>query len=86
MAPAVADRAASEKIDRALVYVPSLDRYVDPLAPAGKQEVLDRIVRERAKRAHLRGPSLAADPRGVCPNTCMIVLPPRIDEAVRVIR
>jgi hypothetical protein len=78
MAPTSASAvgASSDKIDRVLVYVAALDRYVDPTAPLGKQAVLDRIIRERAKRSHLQGPSLAGDARAACPGTCMHVYPP----------
>ncbi|MEA2945846.1 MAG: hypothetical protein QOI40_1176, partial [Alphaproteobacteria bacterium] len=35
-----ADGVPADKIDRVLVYVPVVDRYVDPAAPAGKQAVV----------------------------------------------
>jgi hypothetical protein len=83
-ANAAAGSAALDKIDRVLVYVAALDRYVDPAAPLGKQAVLDQIIRERAKRVHLQGPSLAGNPRGACSSTCMLVYSPSGDSAVRV--
>jgi len=68
---------APDKIDRVLVYVPALDRYVDLVAPPGKQIVLDRIIREKATRSHFVGPSLANDARGACHDTCLYVYPPQ---------
>ena len=59
-------------------------RYVDPAMPMNKQAVLDRIIVEQATRAHLLGPSLAGAAHGGCPDTCMLVLPPRNPSAVRV--
>ena len=68
---------APDKIDRVLVYVPALARYVDLVAPPGKQIVLDRIIREKATRSHFVGPSLANDARGACHDTCLYVYPPQ---------
>ena len=78
------DGASLGKIDRIVVFVPGLDRYVDPAMPMDKQAVLDRIIVERATRAHLLGPPLAGAAHGGCPDTCMLVLPPRSQSAVRV--
>jgi hypothetical protein len=83
-ASAAADSAASDKTGRILVYVPALDRYVDPAAPIGKQAVLDQIIGERARRSHLQGPSPAGNPRGACLDTCLHVFSPRGDSAIRV--
>jgi hypothetical protein len=83
-ANAASDGAASDKTGRILVYVPALDRYVDPAASLGKQAVLDQIIRERATRAHLQGPSLAGGARDACHDTCLRVFSPRADSAVRV--
>jgi hypothetical protein len=79
-----ADSASPGKIDRIVVFVPGLNRYVDPALPMGKQAVLDRIIVEQAMRVHLLGPSLAGDANGGCPNTCMHVHSPRSQSSVRV--
>jgi hypothetical protein len=79
-----ADSASPDQIDRILVFVPGLNRYVDPAMPMGKQAVLDRIVVENATRAHLLGPSLAGAGHGVCPNTCIHVHSPGSQSSVRV--
>jgi hypothetical protein len=79
-----ADSASLGKIDRILVFVPGLNRYVDPAMPMGKQAVFDQIVVEKATRAHLLGPSLAGSAHGVCPDTCMHVYSPGSQSSVRV--
>jgi hypothetical protein len=79
-----ADSASPGKIDRILVFVPGLNRYVDPAMPMGKQAVLDQIVVEKATRTHLLGPSLAGAAHGVCPDTCMHVYSPGSQSSVRV--
>jgi hypothetical protein len=86
MAPngAAADGVPADKIDRVLVYVPVVDRYVDPAAPAGKQAVVDQIIRESAQRMHLRGPSLANDAGGACADTCLHVYTPGASSSARV--
>ncbi len=84
MSRASADSASLGKIDRILVFVPGLNRYVDPAMPMGKQAVLDQIIVEKATRTHLLGPSLAGAARGVCPNTCMHVHSPGSQSSVRV--
>jgi len=57
------------------VYVPSLDRYVDPTAPDWQgNAAFDRAVRARAERVHLIGPTPHADPAtDPCGGTCMVV-------------
>ena len=70
MQPANAVDDAGE-IDRILVYVTALDRYFDPAAPPGAQSAVDQIVRERASRVHLAGPSLAGDARDFCSQSCI---------------
>jgi len=86
MAPngAAADGVPADKIDRVLVYVPAVDRYVDPAAPAGKQAVLDAIIREGARRMHLLGPSLVSHAGGACVDTCVHVYSPGASSSVRV--
>jgi hypothetical protein len=71
------------KIDRVLVYVPALDRYLDPSAPPARQAVLDSILRERTERTILYGPSLVAG-HGACADLCMQVVPPNRADTVRV--
>jgi len=73
----------SGKIDRVIVYVPAVNRYLDPSAPPAKQAVLDAIIREQAARTLLHGPSLAAG-RDACSNTCMEVISGGGADAVRV--
>jgi hypothetical protein len=72
------------RIDRVIVYVPAVDRYLDPAAPLGKQDVLDRIIRERAGRGHLVGPSVAGDKWRACPATCLYEYIGSNESAVRV--
>jgi hypothetical protein len=79
-----ADSASLSNIDRILAFVPSLNRYVDPAMPMGKQAVLDQIIVEKATRTHLLSPSLAGAAHGVCPNTCMHVHSPGSQSSVRV--
>jgi hypothetical protein len=59
------------------VYVPSLNRYVDPAARDGDGRgatAFDRAVRARAQRVHLIGPAPHADPAtDRCGSTCMVV-------------
>jgi hypothetical protein len=76
------DGAWSDEIDRALVYVPGLDRYFDPMAPRAQQAILDRIIAETGKRIHVRGPSVAGG--DACRDTCMHVRLPRNESSVRV--
>ena len=63
----------TDPIERVLVYVPALDRYFDPALPLEEQSLIDLLVRERAERIHLLGPSLAGNARDACPSTCMHV-------------
>jgi hypothetical protein len=63
----------ADPIERVLVYVPALDRYFDPALPLEEQSLVDLLVRERAERIHLLGPSLAGNVRDACPSTCMHV-------------
>jgi len=69
------DPARSDKIPSLAVYVPSLDRYVDPTAPDWQgNAAFDRAVRARAERVHLIGPTPHADPAtDPCGGTCMVV-------------
>jgi hypothetical protein len=79
------DGVSVGKTDRPLVYVPSLDRYFDPVVPIGGQAVLHRIAAEKAMRTHILGPSLAGYSRGGCrSSTCMHVYSPRNESSVRV--
>jgi hypothetical protein len=78
------DGAPIGKADRPLVYVPSLDRYFDPVVPLGEQAALHRITAEKAMRTHILGPSLAGDSRGGCRSTCMNVYFRRNESSVRV--
>lgn len=68
-----ATMAPAEPIDRVLVYVPVLDRYFDPALPLEEQSLVDLLVRERAERKHILGPSLAGGARDACPGTCLHV-------------
>ena len=68
-----ATMAPAEPIDRVLVYVPVLDRYFDPALPLEEQSLVDLLVRERAERKHILGPSLAGSARDACPSTCLHV-------------
>jgi hypothetical protein len=61
----------ADPIDRVLVYVPALDRYFDPALPLEEQSLVDLLVRERAERRHILGPSLPGSARDACPSTCM---------------
>ena len=79
-----ADGAPPGNLDRILVFVPGLNRYVDPAMPMGKQAVLDQIIVEKATRMHLLGPSLAGAAHGGCFDTCMHVYSPRGQSTVRV--
>jgi hypothetical protein len=76
--------AFSDKIGSVLVYVPTLDRYVDPVATkVSDSSSLDRIVKASAVRAHLNGPAPNADPAfDVCDHVCMNVYLPRHDPYV----
>jgi hypothetical protein len=74
---------SSGKIDRVLVYLPTLDRYLDPSATPARQAVLDAITRERAARILVRGPSLATS-RDTCASLCMDVVPAERTDLVRV--
>jgi hypothetical protein len=68
-----ATMAPADPIDRVLVYVPALDRYFDPALPLEEQSLVDLLVRERAERKHILGPSLAGSARDACPSTCLHV-------------
>ena len=68
-----ATTAPADPVDRVLVYVPALDRYFDPALPLEEQSLVDLLVRERAQRKHILGPSLAGSARDACPTTCMHV-------------
>jgi len=63
----------ADQSDRVLVYVPALDRYVDPALPLEEQTLVDLLVRERAERKHVLGPALDANARDACLSTCMHV-------------
>jgi hypothetical protein len=67
-----------------LVYVPALDRYVDPAATEMRDSAtLDWIIRASAVRAHLIGPALRADlASDVCREVCMSVYAPGHDSNV----
>ena len=70
------DDAAARMLNRIFVYVPKHDRYLDPDTLIGGQGALDQIFRERIRRIHLQGPSIADDSRNTCANVCMLVLGP----------
>lgn len=70
------EATAPEQSERVLVYVPALDRYVDPALPLAEQGLVDLLLRERAERKHVLGPTLAAGARDACPSTCMHVYAP----------
>jgi hypothetical protein len=67
------EAAPADQVERVLVYVPALDRYFDPALPLEEQSLVDLLVRERAERKHILGPSLAGSARDACPSTCMHV-------------
>jgi hypothetical protein len=67
------EAAPADQVERVLVYVPALDRYFDPALPLEEQSLADLLVRERAERKHVLGPSLAGSGREACPSTCMHV-------------
>jgi hypothetical protein len=67
------EAAPADQTERVLVYVPALDRYFDPALPLEEQSLVDLLVRERAERKHILGPSLAGSGRDACPSTCMHV-------------
>jgi hypothetical protein len=67
------EAAPADQVERVLVYVPALDRYFDPALPLEEQSLADLLVRERAERKHILGPSLAGSGREACPSTCMHV-------------
>jgi hypothetical protein len=69
----MAKETATDPSDRALVYVPALDRYFDPALPLEEQSLVDLLVRERAEHKHILGPALAGGARDACPSTCMHV-------------
>jgi hypothetical protein len=71
-----------------LVYLPVLDRYVDPAAiDLSRNVALDRITKGDAVRVHLIGPAPFTDPASdTCGTVCMAVYVPRHDPyAVRVV-
>jgi hypothetical protein len=72
-AKTVKGETRADQTERVLVYVPTLDRYVDPALPPEEQSLVDLLVRERAERTHLLGPSLGGNARDPCPDTCMHV-------------
>jgi hypothetical protein len=67
-------RPEPDKIDRVLVYVAALDRYVDPARSSGQQAALDRAVRHGSSRIHLSGPSVHPVGRFACRDLCLRVL------------
>src|SRR5512132_1530380 len=67
------EAAPADHVERVLVYVPTLARYFDPALPLEEQGLVDLLVRERAERKHVLGPTLGADARDPCPSTCMHV-------------
>jgi hypothetical protein len=67
------EAAPADQVERVLVYVPTLARYFDPALPLEEQGLVDLLVRERAERKHVLGPTLGADARDPCPSTCMHV-------------
>jgi hypothetical protein len=87
-AGAPSEPAALDKLDKALVYVPVLDRYFDPAATdLSENAALDRITKGDAIRAHLVGPAPFTDPASAtCSDVCMSVYAPHHDPyAVRVV-
>ena len=69
----MAKETVADPSERALVYVPALDRYFDPALPLEEQSLVDLLVRERAERKHILGPALAGSARDACPSTCLHV-------------
>jgi hypothetical protein len=59
-----------------LVFVAALDRYVDPMAPATGQAVVDQVIREHAHRIHIAGPAVNSSTPGACPDSCMLIFGP----------
>ena len=78
------EAAPADQVERILVYVPALDRYFDPGLPLEEQSLADLLVRERAERKHILGPSLAGSGREACPSTCMHVYTAAGDATPRV--
>lgn len=83
MSSASAADAAFAKIDRVLVFVPELDRYLNPSASVVKQTVLNQIIRETARRVHVLGP-IAGDGQGACSNICIRDYSPSGETTIRI--
>jgi hypothetical protein len=66
------DIESADKIDRVLVYVTELARYLDPALPAGRQAAIDRAIREASNRIHFS--SLNPSGRYACHDLCMRVV------------
>jgi hypothetical protein len=64
--------SAAKVIDRLVVYVPVLDRHLDPTVIADG-EALDRTVRARPRRMYFHGPSLPGS-RDRCADLCLRVV------------
>jgi hypothetical protein len=71
-------------IERVLVYVPALRRYVDAASSGGGPGDIERLIPAGAARIHIQGPSAAGDARAGCRNTCMQVYGSRDLPASRV--
>jgi hypothetical protein len=76
--------AFSDRVDGVLVYVPALDRYVDPAATEMRENAtFDRVIKETAVRGHLIGPAPYADRAlDACGDVCMSEYWPRHDAYV----
>lgn len=66
--------ARSNMLGALAVYVPSLDRYIDPAAADGHNNTaFDRFVRAQAGRVHIIGPAPNADQAiERCASTCIV--------------
>jgi hypothetical protein len=81
LASPAANSAFTDRPDLVMVYVPALDRYVDPAAIDMRENAtFDRDIRETAVRTHLVGPAPDADPAlDRCGGICMSEYLPRHD-------
>jgi hypothetical protein len=58
-----------------IVYVPALDRYVDPTAiPTKERDAFDRAIRARTTRVHFYGPPVSPAALERCADICMRVV------------
>lgn len=73
--PRLTDVFSFADIDHVLVYVPSLDRYLDPTLPAGwQQQQLNRTIRTR-NRIHVAArPGANVIPANACADYCVLTV------------